>query len=117
MRELMTLVFAPEGYEVAEAANGQEALVKLTTEPLPDLIFLDHEMGIMDGPEFLRQLARLHPEILARIPIILLTGLEVNHISANRATEVVAKQVGVQPLLLLVKRYLHPDCESPQLTK
>jgi CheY-like chemotaxis protein len=107
MRDLMTLLFEPEGYEVAEACDGEQALVKLNDEPLPDLIFLDHNMEIMDGPNFLKELEQNHPEILARVPIILITGLDSKSIRDTRATEVIAKPIGIEPLLSLVKRYLH----------
>ena len=106
MRDLMALIFKPEGYEVEEARDGNEALTKLDNETPPDLIFLDHVMEVMDGPEFLTQLGRTHPEVLSQVPIIMLTGKEADEVEEDRVTEVVAKQVGVEPLLALVKRYL-----------
>jgi CheY-like chemotaxis protein len=106
MREILTLLFEPEGYTVELACDGLEALAKLKSEVLPALIFLDHEMDTMDGPEFLRELERLHPEILARIPIIMFTGRDLSLIGKTRATEVIAKQVGIHVLLSLVKRYV-----------
>jgi CheY-like chemotaxis protein len=106
-RELMALLFEPEGYEVAEASDGEQALGKLNSEPLPDLIFLDHNMEIMNGPNFLNELERNHPEILARVPIIMITVVDTKLIRETRATEIIAKPVGVDPLLSLVKRYLN----------
>ncbi len=107
MRDLMSLIFEPEGYEVAKAQNGKQALLKLDTESLPDLIFLDHNMSVMDGPEFLTELGRVHPELLEKIPIIMLTGKAVCTVSETRATEIIRKQDGIESLLQIVKRYLH----------
>lgn len=107
MRDLMSLLFEPEGYEVTQASDGQQALARLEEDHLPDLIFLDHIMENMDGPEFLRELERSHPDVLETVPIILLTGMETHKVAETRATEVVAKQVGIEPLLALAKRYLH----------
>jgi two-component system, OmpR family, alkaline phosphatase synthesis response regulator PhoP len=57
-----------EGFEVATASNGQEALFA-ARESKPDLIILDVMMPEMDGYEFLR----LHRKE-AETPIILLTA-------------------------------------------
>ena len=57
-----------EGFEVATASNGQEALF-VARETRPDLIILDVMMPEMDGYEFLR----LHRKE-AETPVILLTA-------------------------------------------
>jgi CheY-like chemotaxis protein len=107
MRVLLSLLLKPEGYEVAEACDGKQALKMLKTETAPDLIFLDHNMSVMDGPEFLEILEKKFPKIFATVPVIMLTGMESEKITASRATEVVAKQAGIEPLLRLVAKYLH----------
>jgi CheY-like chemotaxis protein len=62
-----------EGYEVACAANGQEALQHLeSAQPLPDLILLDLMMPLMDGYEFRAQ-QRRDPR-LSNIPVLLMTA-------------------------------------------
>jgi two-component system cell cycle response regulator len=63
-------VFEREGYEVATASDGREAIRKVRAEP-PDLIVLDVIMPDMDGMEVLRVLkARAHEDF---IPVILLS--------------------------------------------
>jgi two-component system KDP operon response regulator KdpE len=56
-----------EGYQVAEASNGLEALEKVRDE-LPDLVLLDVMMPEMDGFETLRRLREI-----STVPVIMLT--------------------------------------------
>jgi CheY-like chemotaxis protein len=71
-REAVTLVLAGEGYMVATAANGREALEWLRHCGRPDLILLDLRMPVMDGREFRRELVQ--DESLASVPVLLLTA-------------------------------------------
>ena len=47
-RELMREILEPCGYDVAEAANGREALDLIRNSP-PDVVLLDLQMPVMDG--------------------------------------------------------------------
>ncbi len=63
---------------VAIAHNGQEAIDFLTTKidgkyPQPDLIFLDINMPIMNGWEFLEEYEKLEHEKKGREIIVMLT--------------------------------------------
>lgn len=67
--------FELEAYEVLLARNGKEALDLLASvdeKSLPDLIFLDHMMPVMDGTAFSRT-RRTVPKI-KNIPVILTTA-------------------------------------------
>jgi len=57
LRSLLRVYLAQEGYTVAEAANGREALGLARRQPF-DLIVLDIMMPEMDGYEFLRAYRR-----------------------------------------------------------
>jgi CheY-like chemotaxis protein len=60
-----------EGFLVSTAANGEEAIKKLTPKNLPDLIILDMKMPIMDGRSF----AKLFHEKYDNLsPIVLVSG-------------------------------------------
>jgi len=107
MRILMRMLFKPEGYEIDEATDGQQALEMLDTEFVPDLIFLDYNMAGMDGPEFLKVLEKKFPRIFAAVPVILLTGMDSESVTDTGATEVIAKTSGIEPLLQIVTKYLH----------
>jgi len=61
------------GFEVTEAASGEEALAQLASYT-PDLILLDVMMPVMDGFQTCRELRR-HP-VGFDIPVLMMTGLD-----------------------------------------
>ncbi|ALA57544.1 sigma-54-dependent transcriptional regulator [Nitrospira moscoviensis] len=60
IRSSLRSILEDEGYEVAVASNGQEALRLYTTDP-PDLMMLDIWMPEMDGLETLRRVKEFVP--------------------------------------------------------
>jgi CheY-like chemotaxis protein len=70
-REVMSMILAGEGYRVATAANGADALQRLHDSDRPCLILLDLSMPIMDGPTFC---ARCKDEGLGSVPVILVSS-------------------------------------------
>ena len=70
VRRLVAGRLAADGYQVIEAADGEEAL-KLARSERPDLIVLDKVMPKYDGFEVVRAL-REDPQTQA-IPIVMLT--------------------------------------------
>jgi len=103
LQELMTLLLEAEGYEVSRAKNGGEALERLRAEPLPHLIFLDHDMDTMSGPQFLQELETSNHEVLALVPIIMFTAR--TGVNPPHVVETVQKPTGIQKLLELAKHY------------
>ncbi|MCL7927505.1 MAG: response regulator [marine benthic group bacterium] len=98
-RDLLTRQLARQGYIVAAAADGQEALNRLAEQEF-DLVLLDVIMPGMDGVETLLRLKS--DDRLAAIPVIMLSSLdEVD--SAIRCIEAGAEEFitkPVQPKLL-----------------
>ena len=70
VRRLYAIGLNQRGYEVKLAANGAEALERVTSEK-PDVILLDWLMPLMDGGEVLN---RLSQNGSASIPIIVISG-------------------------------------------
>ena len=70
--ELLEAYLVPQGYEIVKAANGEEALGKLSDNQI-DLILLDVMMPGMDGFEVTRRVRQDNTHRL--IPIILVTVL------------------------------------------
>jgi two-component system chemotaxis response regulator CheY len=58
-------------YQVREARNGQEALDAIAAFGEPDLIFLDVNMPVMDGLEFLATTAGAG--LVERVPVVIVS--------------------------------------------
>lgn len=71
-RRFMAELLSREGYAVASASNGQEAL-KILPKWRPFVILLDLEMPVMDGRAFRQRQLRLTPP-LSSIPVIVCSG-------------------------------------------
>jgi len=71
VRKITSRLLAREGYQVATAKNGVEALEQLTTI-LPDVMLVDIEMPRMDGFELTRNIRA--DKRLRKIPIIMITS-------------------------------------------
>lgn len=71
--ETLEMLLAPEGYQLAFATEGEQAIQK-AEELQPDLILLDVMMPIMDGYEVCERLRDNHK--VADVPIIMLTALD-----------------------------------------
>ncbi|MBI3606717.1 MAG: response regulator [Nitrospirae bacterium] len=67
--ETMAFWLKAKGYRVTTAADGHEALAKLS-ERLPRIVFLDIMMPGMDGIETLRRIRRSH----GALPVIMVTA-------------------------------------------
>ncbi len=76
VRRLVAARLAADGYEVLEAADGEEALAAVRAEH-PDLLVLDKVMPKLDGFEVVREL-RADPETRS-VPIIMLTERTTEH--------------------------------------
>lgn len=84
VRAFVEMVLAEEGYEVAVAGDGQQALDEVRRRK-PSLILLDMRLPVMDGWEFAR---RLHAELGESIPVVVMTAL---HDPSAAARQVHAK--------------------------
>jgi len=69
--EMYRLRLTGDGYQVVIARNGREGLA-LASSALPDFVYLDIRLPILDGFEVLEQL-RTNP-VTANIPVIILTN-------------------------------------------
>ena len=104
LRDMLRVYLEQEGYRVAEAANGREALYVARYEK-PDLIILDLMMPEMNGTEFMRAFSKE-----AETPVIMLTakvedqdkilGLELS------ADDYVTKPFNVRELMARVRAVL-----------
>jgi CheY-like chemotaxis protein len=88
LRERLRGVLEKEGWQVDEAADGQEALARLR-EQRPGLILLDLLMPGMDGFEFLAQLQAR--EEGRSVPVLILTGKDLTAAEHQRLSGPIEK--------------------------
>jgi CheY-like chemotaxis protein len=100
--DVTSFVLENEGIVVETARNGQEALTLLRAGRLPGLVLLDLMMPVMNGWEFLAEVAK-DPELDA-IPVVVLTAAERREVPG--AAAVLAKPMDLVALLRVVERYV-----------
>jgi CheY-like chemotaxis protein len=80
-RTALAMLLEMEGFTVAAAANGRDALELLRRRPPPCVILLDLMMPVMDGWRF-RELQLADPG-LASIPVVVVTAADLTQYSAH----------------------------------
>jgi PAS domain S-box-containing protein len=117
-RAVLVDLLAPLGFDVIEAADGQQAL-HLARELHPDLILMDRWMPVLDGFEATRQLRQI-PE-LARVPTIAISAsvLEQNQAQSREAgiNAFLPKPVNWVRLAALLEEYLRLEWEYEEETE
>jgi CheY-like chemotaxis protein len=106
--DVTSLVIENEGMAVETARNGEEALALLRTGRLPGLVLLDLMMPVMNGWEFLDEVAKA--PLFKAIPIVALTATERAEVPGAR--EVLRKPVDLEELLRVVERYVRGDNDA-----
>ena len=99
---LMSKFLKLEGFAPVPASNGQEALAYLRGGGDASVILLDLRMPVMDGWTFRRQ-QREDPG-LAGIPIVVLSGMEVDGIQEMDAAAAFHKPVSFPEVVGVVRR-------------
>jgi CheY-like chemotaxis protein len=105
IRDALGQILEEEGYAVATAANGQEALDRLRAGPPPRLILLDLMMPVMNGWQF-RAEQRQDPT-LAGIPVVVIsadTNIRDKAIQLG-VNEFFRKPIEISGLLQTLERY------------
>lgn len=105
LRGELALLLEDLGYPVAQAADGQAALVRLRSAPLPRLILLDLIMPVMNGWVF-RAEQRQDPALRA-IPVVLISVIAdlPQQAVALRAAAFLRKPIDLTGLVILLARY------------
>ena len=106
-RKIIRDVFAPTGYEIIEAENGEEALAAIA-KARPDLILMDIQLPIMDGYTATRRI-KADPA-LRSIPVIAVTSYALSG-EEKKAREAgcddyIPKPYSPRELLAKVRQYL-----------
>jgi CheY-like chemotaxis protein len=108
-RELLSVLLRRKGYNVIEAEDGVEGLLKASGH-YPDLILMDLALPEMDGVEVARHI-RAQPK-LSRIPIFVVSAYATEDIKqevlAAGCTEVFGKPIDDEALLKIISYALSP---------
>jgi CheY-like chemotaxis protein len=106
LREMMTMLLTSDGFHVATANNGRNALDQLPRVN-PCLILLDLMMPGMNGWDFRRAQLSLPHSHLAKIPVVLVTAT-ADPARAQReldAIDVIPKPIDFDRVLTTVERH------------
>jgi len=79
-RDVLSAILEGVGIETETAINGKEGLEKLP-EVLPDVIFLDMRMPVLDGEETLKEIHKIYGS--NRFKIIAYTAFAFDHLEEN----------------------------------
>lgn len=113
LRDGLRIVLEREGYTVATASNGRDALNRLYSGVEPCLIIMDLMMPVMNGFEFRE--AQLADARLAKIPLIAYSGVTDPLQTAQQlhAVAYVHKPAEVEQLAALVRQFCPKSPASP----
>src|SRR6266511_1111454 len=104
IREMLRTVLELDGYRVAVAADGREALERLRSGSAPALILLDVMMPVMSGAELLTELRR-DPRF-ARLPVVLVSAFgQIAGSLAKLAQDYLPKPIDLERLTDVLRRY------------
>ncbi len=120
-RDVLREIFESADYEIAgEASNGQEG-VDMYDSLRPDLMTLDIQMPVMEGPEALGLIMKAHPDARIIMCSSDTRGSTVIGCLRNGASEFVPKPFERERMLKAAERVLHGvkpdilDCELVDL--
>ena len=102
-RDMLGRFLELEGFRVEVAANGQQALERLSAGIQPCVILLDLMMPVMDGWQFRRQ--QVLDAHLAEIPVIVVSAAGKDRMAGIDAHGYLAKPVDLEQLLEQVSHY------------
>jgi DNA-binding response OmpR family regulator len=103
VRQILSFVLTGKGYDVTQASDGNQALLRVEEET-PDLIILDAMMPGRTGFDvagILKGDARTRP-----IPIVMLTALPAASAEDSASDEYVSKPFQLKDLLARVEHHL-----------
>jgi CheY-like chemotaxis protein len=118
LRDALVVFLEHEGYRVADASNGAEALDYLRSDEPVHALIVDLDMPVMNGWEFLAE-CRLHPT-RRTIPTLVFTGVSIAERRRDElgSLPVFTKPVNFDHLLAALRRAMirgiDPDAPGGQ---
>ena len=108
IREILKMYCEKEGFDVIEAADGAEAILKVQSEK-PDILILDIMMPVMDGLEATRRIRTCTHPRGATVPIIAISANafadDIQKAKNAGMNEHLAKPFEMEKVLRTISRY------------
>lgn len=101
-REALRVFLQDEGFAALAAADGEEAIRKISSADPPSLVFLDAKMPKLDGRQVLDSLASR--PALDKVPVVLVSA-DASALAHHRAIAVLPKPYNLEDLMALVRKY------------
>jgi len=112
VRDAILDILTTEGYRVAAAEDGRDALDKLRAGMRPSLILLDLRMPNLSGRDFLLAL-RQRPDLTAPIVVVSAHHDPTRHLADQRVDGYLRKPFSVDDLMSVVSAYAKPEPRLP----
>jgi CheY-like chemotaxis protein len=101
VRGTLALILESEGYVIATAANGRDALAIMAGQP-PDVVLLDLQMPIMTGWELIE--ACRSDSATCHLPLIVMSAVyDRTHVGLGDVQAFLPKPFGIDQLLDVLK--------------
>lgn len=111
IRATLSELLAADGYPVATAANGRDALEYLHSHDHPCFVLLDMTMPVMSGWEFLKE--RTRSAHLQRVPVVLMSAnMDLLRMDDLKLFDRLTKPFEFEAVKRLAGKY----CESRKVT-
>ncbi len=118
VRALCASILEAEGFEVRQAANGEQALEMALADP-PELLLLDVMMPKLDGWDVVRELAG--NELTADLPLVMMTGRnvqeDIDRADAAGAIDFIGKPFEPAELVSTVHEVLELVAEREEISQ
>jgi CheY-like chemotaxis protein len=114
IRDSLIEYLADRGYQTKGAADGQQALAALTSDPVaPCLIVLDLMMPVMDGWTFRAE--QMRDPHLAQIPVVVVSAVRdvAKQVKDLGLIGVLKKPIDLPKLLAIVSEHCCSGGQSP----
>ena len=115
-RDALTVLLEQEGYRVADANNGAEALAYLRSGAPVNALIVDLDMPVMNGWDFLA--ARRENATWRTIPTLVVTGVTIaerRHADVGDDITIVVKPINFDDLVATLRRVMIREVPKPTI--
>lgn len=114
VRDAILDILTTEGYRVAAAEDGRDALDMLHAGMRPSLILLDLRMPNLSGRDFLMALQE-RPDLTAPVIVVSAHHDPTDQLAGQRIDGYLRKPFSVDDLMSVVSAYAKPDPAPPAI--